>query len=59
MILTWILANLGTLVIIMVLLAVVGLIIWGMLRDRRKGKCTCGCSCQGCAMGGICHPKKK
>ncbi len=58
MILTWILTNLGTLVVTMVLLAVVGLVIWGMLRDRRKGKCTCGCGCQNCSMGRACHPKR-
>ena len=30
------------------------------VRNKKKGKsiCSCGCSCGGCSMNGICHDKK-
>ena len=54
----WISANLGTLIVCAVLLALVGWVIAGMIRRRRKGKTSCGCSCGSCPMHGTCHPKK-
>lgn len=39
----------GDLIVIAVLIFVIGLIVWGMIRDKKKGKC-CGCSgCSGCS----------
>ena len=32
--------NLGTFLILLVVVAVVGLIIWGMVKDKRAGKST-------------------
>lgn len=47
-------------VLICVALAVfVGLIIFSLIRDKRKGKSTCGCNCAHCAMAGSCHGRKK
>jgi len=44
----------GDIIVLSVLVLVVGLIIYGMIRDRKKGKC-CGCSgCSGCAHAGFC-----
>lgn len=28
-----------------------------ILRDKRKGKSSCGSSCAGCPSAGMCHPK--
>lgn len=53
--LTWISANIGTIIISLVLLAVVGSIIAVMIKDKKKGKSSCGCSCGSCPMGGSCH----
>ncbi|MBR5134592.1 MAG: FeoB-associated Cys-rich membrane protein, partial [Clostridia bacterium] len=41
-----------------VLLLIVGLIIGGMIRNRKKGKSSgCGCGCGECAMSEYCHSK--
>ena len=51
----WISANLGTIVIAGVLLAVIVLISIQLIRDKKKGKSSCGCNCAHCAMAGSCH----
>ena len=33
--------------------------IFSLIRDKRKGKNTCGCNCAHCAMAGSCHGQKK
>ena len=54
--LSWLAENGGTIGVLVLLLLVVGGIIAGILRDRRKGKSSCGSNCSGCPMGGSCHP---
>ena len=56
--LSWLAENGGTIGVLVLLLLVVGGIIAGILRDRRKGKSSCGSNCSSCPMGGRCHPKK-
>lgn len=56
--LAWIMGNMATIVVSAVLLLAVAVIIAGMVRDKRKGKSSCGCGCAGCAMHGACHPEK-
>ena len=53
--LTWLTANLGTIIITLVLIGLVTAIIIGMKKDKKKGKNSCGCGCQNCAMHGMCH----
>ena len=53
--LQWISANIGTILISLVLLAVVALIIRSMMRDKKQGKSSCGAGCAHCAMHGQCH----
>ena len=36
---------LGTLVVLLILLAVVGAIIWSMVKDKKNGKSSCGGNC--------------
>ena len=44
----------GDIIVIAVLVLVIGLIVRGMIRDKKKGKC-CGCSgCSGCPSKGTC-----
>ena len=54
---SWIAENLATIIICVVLAAVVSLIVAKMIRDKKKGKTSCGCGCSGCAMSGSCHQK--
>lgn len=53
--LLWISENLATIVISGILLAIVVLIIYTMIRNKKSGKSTCGHGCQNCAMHGQCH----
>ncbi len=54
---TWITENLATILISAVLLLVVVLIIRKLVKDKKKGKSSCGCNCAHCAMSGSCHQK--
>lgn len=48
----------ATIIISICMAAVVGLIIWYMVRKNNKGKGGgCGCGCSSCAMSAMCHKK--
>lgn len=69
--LSWLQANLGSIIVVLVLLAVVALIVRRLALDRKAGKHICGGSCGscgggcgscgggcgGCPMQGKCHGK--
>lgn len=55
--LQWISMNIGTILISLVLVAVVGLIIRSMIRQKKQGKSSCGGNCAACAACGACHRK--
>ena len=59
--LTWLSANLATILISAVLLAVVISIIRYLIRQKKQGKSTCGGSCGGGCAGcsGHCHSKQE
>jgi len=54
----WLIANIGTIVISIILLALVALIVYILIRDKKKGKSACGSNCGSCPMSGKCHQKK-
>ena len=51
----WIAENLATIIICLVLAVIVAAIIIGLVRNKKKGKSSCGCNCAHCAMAGSCH----
>ncbi len=54
----WLSANLSTIIVASVLAVIVGLIIYSMIKDKKKGKSSCGgncAGCAGCAMQNTCH----
>lgn len=53
----WIIENGATIGVAAVLLVIVGLVVFKMVRDKKRGKGGCGCGCGGCAMADICHGK--
>lgn len=55
--LQWIGANIGTILVGLVLLAVVALIVRSMLRDKKQGKSSCGGNCASCSACGCCRKK--
>lgn len=48
--------NVGTCVVGILLLILVGSIVMKMVRDKKKGKSSCGGQCSCCAHAGVCHP---
>lgn len=54
----WIVANFSTIIVCAVLIAVLAAVISSMLRDKKKGKSSCGCGCANCAMSDTCHHEK-
>lgn len=53
--LVWLTQNLGTVLISLGLLLIVLAVLGKLVRDRRRGKTSCGCNCAHCAMAGSCH----
>ena len=46
---------LPTILICIALAALFGLLLWSLIRDKKKGKSSCGGCCSSCAMGCHCH----
>ncbi len=53
--LSWLAANIGTVLITVCLIAVVAVIIVKLRKDKKKGVSSCGGNCAHCAMSGTCH----
>lgn len=53
--LLWLQQNIGTILVCIVLLVVVGLIVNKIVRDKKQGCSSCGNNCSHCAMHGQCH----
>jgi len=51
----WILSNLSTIIISLLLIAAVTWIVFTIRRDKKKGKSLCGANCGCCPMSGSCH----
>ncbi|MBQ2557871.1 MAG: FeoB-associated Cys-rich membrane protein [Lachnospiraceae bacterium] len=55
---TWLTENIGTIIVLVIVLACAGFAAWKIVRDRRNGKSSCGCGCANCAMHEMCHKVK-
>ncbi len=51
--------NLGSVLVTVGLVTVLGLILWGVLRRKRQGRSSCGCGCASCPMADKCHGEKE
>jgi len=58
-IIAWLGANFPSIIICAVLIAVVALLIYSLIRDKKKGRSSCCGGCSGCAMSGTCHASAK
>ena len=56
--LSWLAANLGTVLITLLLIAVIVTVIVKLRMDKKKGVSSCGGNCAHCAMSGTCHQKR-
>ena len=50
----WLSTNLINIALIAALVLIVGLVLRGMIRDKKAGKSSCGCSCASCGACGGC-----
>ena len=57
--LSWIANNVGSILVLAVLLLTVGLILAFHLRRKRQGGSSCGCGCSSCPMAERCHTKEE
>lgn len=55
----WIADNIWALFAILVLAGIIAAAVYTVVRDKRKGKSSCGCNCAHCAMAGSCHNAAK
>ena len=53
--LAWLIANLANIVIILMIALAVFFVIRGLIRDKKAGKSSCGCSCSECGACQACH----
>ena len=56
---TWLLDNMGTIVVGLVVLAIITAVVVVMIRNKKRGKSSCGCGCGNCPMSGACHNDTK
>ena len=53
--LVWLAGNMGTIVVSLILIAVVSGIIYGIIKDKKQGRSSCGGNCAHCKMCTACH----
>ena len=51
----WLKDNILTIGILLILAAAVFAIVFSLIRDKKKGRSSCGNNCAHCAMAGKCH----
>lgn len=47
--------SIGTWIVILILAAVIALVVWKLVKDKRNGKSSCGCNCGCCPNSQLCH----
>lgn len=57
--LAWISENLATILIALGLTAILAAVIAVLIRDKKRGKSSCGGNCAHCPMGGCSHQNAK
>lgn len=54
---TWIIDNLPSVIVAVLVLATLSFVVVGMIKGKKHGKSSCGCGCSQCPMNGKCHEK--
>lgn len=50
--------NFSSIIILMVLLLIISLAIYSVIKDKEKGKSSCGGKCTCCGRNALCHDSK-
>ena len=53
----YLIANAGTIIVLLILVTVLAAIVVKMIRDKKKCKGLCSCGCTGCPSKDVCHKK--
>ena len=53
----WIIENIATIIVSLILIVIVALIVVKLVSDKKKGKSSCGGNCSHCAGCSPCHKK--
>jgi len=56
---TWMIGNISTIVVSLIVMGLVTLVLRKLLKDKKRGVTSCGTSCSGCAMVGSCKDFQK
>ena len=56
--LAWLSENIGTIVICALLVLIAAAILISLIKNKKKGRTSCGCGCSNCPMSSSCHRKK-
>lgn len=51
--------NISTIIVAIAVLAIIGFIVYKMIKDKKQGKSSCGCGCKDCANASMCHGNNK
>lgn len=51
--------NLATIIVVLIIAVLVFFALFKLIKDKKRGKTSCGGNCAGCAMRNSCHDKKK
>ena len=43
--------NIADIIVLLVIIAVIGTAVWIIRRNKKNGKCSCGCDCSQCGQG--------
>ena len=54
----WIRENLGSIILLIFIVGLISAITVASIRAKKKGKSSCGCGCEHCAMKDKCHQNK-
>ena len=57
--LNFFISNIGTIIVSLILLIIVGFAVRSLISNKKNGKSSCGCGCANCAMHGACHKMNK
>ena len=56
--LSWLQNNIGTVIVSLILAAAVAAVIVKLIRDKRRGRTSCGCGCDRCPSANGCRKNK-
>ncbi len=57
-VISWLIQNGATIVISVILIAVVAAVVTHMIKNKKKGRTSCGCGCSNCPMSEKCDRSK-